>query len=70
LAKEPSKNWRLSVSRGMSGWFAVLIADFQHEKSGFWYTDVWQTGIGRYATREEAESEARSWAESEGLPYE
>ena len=32
-----------------------------------WYWDVINTGIGRYATREEAIEEAKEWAEADGI---
>lgn len=34
---------------------------------GFW--EPWQTGIGRYATQDEAVTEAKYWAEAEDLKY-
>jgi hypothetical protein len=34
-----------------------------------WHTDVVNTGIGRYATREEAVQEARGWAAAEEMPF-
>jgi hypothetical protein len=50
---------KISVTSGMSGYFAVM-----------WDNDgAIQTGIGRYATAEEAAVEAREWAEAEELEY-
>lgn len=57
----------ISVSRGMSGYFAVLMAwTTQDDECGY---EPWNTGFGRYATREEAVREAREWAEAEGLEF-
>jgi len=66
-----SRNHRITVTSGMSGYFAVEIAEYQEEYNGekFWDTDIVQTGIGRYRTSQEAESEAKCWAESENIPY-
>ena len=38
-----------------------------YDDYGFW--EPWQTGIGRYATREEAIVEAKQWAEDCDLEY-
>jgi hypothetical protein len=52
----------IGVTQGMSGWFAVLYsADAEGEY------EPEQTGIGRFATRDEAVEEAESWAEDEGI---
>jgi hypothetical protein len=47
----------------MSGWFAVEMwyNNEDYDDYGFW--EPWQTGIGRYATREQAIVEAKQWAE-------
>lgn len=66
--KERVSNHRLITSRLGSGWAAVLLVDVHVEGRGT-YTDVQQTGIGRYATKEEADEEARQWAEVEELPW-
>jgi hypothetical protein len=59
----------ITVTQGMSGYFAVLMwwndKDFPGE--GFW--EPYNTGIGRYATKEEAQEEAKFWAEDEELRY-
>ena len=52
----------VTVGQGMSGWFAALMV---WNKEGFY--EPWNTGFGRYKTREEAVAEARDWAEAEGL---
>lgn len=48
----------VTVTYGMRGFFAVLVDGTTHEPI--------QTGVGSYKTREEADIEARSWAESDG----
>ena len=54
----------ISVARGMAGWFAVLYW-WNPEDGGF--PEPYNTGLGRYATREEAVEEARAWAEDENV---
>lgn len=66
--EERLDNFRLETCRLGSGWAAVLLVDVTTEDGT--YTDVQQTGLGRYATREEAEVEARQWAEVEDIAYE
>lgn len=63
---EKSRNYRITVTSGMSGYFAVMIADYEDID---WNADIVTTGIGRYKTRKEAEQEAKSWAEDEEIPY-
>ena len=60
----------VTVTCGMSGYFAVMMwwnANDPDIPEGFW--EPWQSGIGRYATREEAEAEGRLWAECEGVEF-
>jgi hypothetical protein len=56
----------ITVTQGMSGYFAVLMW-WNPELGGFW--EPWQTGCGRYASREQAVAEAKSWARDEELEY-
>lgn len=63
---EVSRNPRIVVMLLGSGYAAVYLADYADMA---WATDVWNTGIGRYKTREEAAVEAQEWAEAEGIPY-
>ena len=49
----------VTVTEGMSGWFAVHMVDGEPE----------ETGAGRYKSREEAEAEARDWAKGLGLRF-
>lgn len=60
------KKGYITTGRLGSG-YAALQLFWDPEHGGFW--DVWQTGYGRYATKAEAEAEARSWAKSEKLEY-
>ena len=60
------RNYRISVTQGMSGHFAVMLADY--EDIG-WNTDVVTTGVGRYRTREQAVEEGKQWAEEEEIPF-
>lgn len=55
-----------------SGWAAVHYwwndkEDFLKPGQGFW--EPYNTGIGRYATQAEADEEAKSWAENEGIRH-
>lgn len=59
------RNKRISISKGMSGFYAVLIADF--EDMG-WETDIIESGIGRYADEEGAISEAKEWSMETKIP--
>lgn len=52
----------------MSGYFAVQMwYNDRDPQYPFW--EPWRTGIGRYKTREEAEAEAKQWAENEKLEF-
>ena len=54
----------VTVTYGISGWFAVLMAK---NKEGFY--EPWNTGIGRYPDRDKAVEEAKAWAQSENLEF-
>ncbi len=56
----------VTVTHGMSGYFAVMLW-WNPETGGFY--EPWNTGVGRYPTRAEAETEAAQWAEAEGVEY-
>lgn len=56
----------VTVTQGGSGFLAVLMW-WNPELDGF--AEPWQTGHGRYMTREPAVTEAKGWAEAEGLPF-
>ncbi len=57
-----SRNHKISISSGMSGFYAIEIAEYHDEITGGWYLDCVQTGIGRYQTKEEAIEEGKEWA--------
>lgn len=52
----------ITVYESLAGWKAVEV---WWDPEGFW--EPWQTGVGAYATREEALAEARQWADDEHL---
>jgi hypothetical protein len=60
---EPSKYYYITVTRGMRGWFAVMIIS---EKG---YDEPWVSSPCSYETREEAEEEAVAWAQAENIRY-
>lgn len=64
--KEVVSNPRITVSLLGSGYAAVEYVDVTDDHGA--YTDVQQTGIGRYKTANEALIEAEMWAETEGIP--
>ena len=57
----------MTISQGISGcWFAVLV--WKNPDMGGFY-EPYDTGVGRYATPDEAEKEARMWAADEGVEF-
>ena len=59
----------VTVTEGMSGFFAIHMWLNEEEDFGpFW--EPYESGIGRYGTREEAIVEAKQWAWELELPYE
>ena len=65
LVQKYNQSSFISTTEGMSGHFAVMW-HFNTE-GNFW--EFFDTGFGRYATREEAIIEAKDWAELEELEY-
>ncbi|MFI5422912.1 MAG: hypothetical protein ACHQWH_03095 [Nitrososphaerales archaeon] len=59
---QPGDFW-ISTSRGMSGWFAVLIWLNPGGDDFGPFAEPYDTGIGRYATKEEAVKEGKDWAD-------
>ncbi len=55
----------ITVTKGMAGWFAVHM-EWNDELEIY---EPYTTGFGRYETKEEAEIEAKDWAEAEEMPY-
>lgn len=68
MTDEKTSNFRIDVQLLGSGYAAVLMVDVT-DKHGT-YTDVQQTGIGRYKTHAEAVKEAKDWAAAEDYPLE
>lgn len=56
----------ITISSGMSGWFAVMLW-YAPQHGGFW--EPWETGFGRWETRDEAIEEGRDWAEAEEMEF-
>lgn len=58
-----------TTAEGISGYFAVLmwLNEEELDIGPFW--EPYDTGFGRYATREEAVEEAKHWAEECGYEY-
>lgn len=54
----------ITTHKGGVGWMAVHV---------WWnpdgYFEPYQTGIGRYRTKEEAEADGRDWADAEDLKF-
>lgn len=53
----------IQVTKGLAGWFAVMIAD----NEGFPQPEC--SGIGRYAEQRYAIMEGQQWADAEGIPF-
>lgn len=64
---ETISNSRITVSLLGSGYAAIHLVDVTDEYGT--YTDVQQTGIGRYKTSKEAIVEARMWSKSDEIPF-
>lgn len=65
-AKDAEHAPYITVTHGMSGYFAVMLW-WNPDMDGFY--EPWDTGMGRYSTSAEAEQEAMEWAEEEDLRY-
>ena len=58
----------ITTTGGMNGFFAVHMWLNEEEDFGpFW--EPYESGFGRYATIEEAQAEAQSWAEDMEMEY-
>lgn len=66
--KNPGKHWIMPTRLG-SGWSAVHWWINNEEPDMGPFPEPWQTGIGRYKTREEACIEVKQWAEAEEMDY-
>lgn len=58
----------LTVQLLGSGWAAVEMWQNGEEIPGEVFPEPWQTGLGRYRDRFEAEAEALRWSESDEIP--
>ena len=56
----------ITVQTCINGYHAVYMT---YDKDGACFVP-WQSGIGYYKTRKQAEREARCWAEAEGVEFE
>lgn len=56
----------ITVTSGMSGWFAILVS--WDPECGEMLPDT--TGMGRYRSRREAIAEGQTWAAAEELKFE
>ncbi len=61
-----SKAPYVTISRGGSGWYAVIL-EWVAEHGGYW--DVYVTGDGRYPSEIDAIPEAIEMAEMEGVRF-
>lgn len=57
----------ITVTSGMSGYFAVHISWQTDGSGGYW--EPYDTGMGRYKTYKEAADEGKRWAVEEGIEY-
>jgi hypothetical protein len=64
---KPGDHW-ISVTSGISGYFAVEMW-LNNDDSSMIFAEPWDTGIGRYATYDEAKDEAMEWAAADELPF-
>lgn len=59
----------ITTTQGMSGFFAVHMWHNEEEKDIGPFWEPYDTGIGRWETREEAELEAIDWANMLEIEY-
>jgi len=67
MAQANSSNSVMTVQLLGSGWAAVQMWLNKEDIPGEEFWEPWNTGFGRYATRDEALVEAEAWAKDEGL---
>lgn len=58
----------VNLTPAMSGYFATLYS-WTVDDFGQGYYEPWTTGVGRYATWQEANVEGEAWAKDEGLEF-
>lgn len=66
ITEETKSSGFITVYKPIAGWKAVQYW-WNSEAGGFW--EPWQTGSFAFATKEEAEKDAKFWAEADDLPY-
>lgn len=54
----------ITITKGIAGYFAVHV---WWNPEGFW--EPYDTGFGRYASKEAAEIEGVDWANMEQIPF-
>jgi hypothetical protein len=64
----PKDHW-ITVTSGMSGWFAVEMWMNDEEPKLGAFPEPWDTGLGRYRTEDEARVEAICWAHEQQMPW-
>jgi hypothetical protein len=64
---EITGNYRITVQLLGSGYAAAMLVDVTDDIGT--YTDIQDTGIGRYRKREQAVIEAKDWSRDEEIPY-
>lgn len=65
---EPGEKW-VTVTHAISGHFAVVMWMNNEEPNTGPFAEPYDTGLGRYRTKEEAEKEALWIAEEFDIPY-
>lgn len=56
----------VTVTEGMRGFFAVLL-HYVVMDDDYGFYEPWESGLGSYATPQEAADEARAWAANEEI---
>lgn len=64
MAEQPKPDY-VTITYGMRGYFAVHLA---HDPECGFHTP-WQSGFGSFETPQEAEPEARAWAQAEEIEF-
>lgn len=59
----------ITVYKPIAGWKAIQYWWNPDEEGMEPFWEPWQTGICAWATKEEAELDAKLWAEAEEIPY-
>jgi hypothetical protein len=62
------RNHYITITCGIRGYFAVMRAEYLDDGETEWFEDNVQSGIGSYASYDEAIQEAEEWARAEEIP--